>query len=256
MSVTPAQSNTARTGPPAMMPVPDVAGFSNTRPAPFAPTISCGMVLPSRGTWSIARRAASTAFRTASETSFAFPVATPTLPSPSPTATRALNENRRPPFTTFATRLMAMTFSLSSDSRSRRSRRGPRSLSAIALELQSAFARAVRHRLDASVIVIPGAVEHDPSDAERFGLLRRELAHRQRGAHFSRFLPDQSLGQVAHADQSPVLVVVHDLRVDVLERAKHHQPGPLRVAVDLLSDPKMPAVPPLGAPLRLMDRPH
>jgi hypothetical protein len=55
--------------------------------------------------------AASTALRTASETSLALPVAMPTLALPSPTATRALNENRRPPFTTLATRLMAMTFS-------------------------------------------------------------------------------------------------------------------------------------------------
>ena len=57
------------------------------------------------------RRAASTALRTASDTSFALPVAKPTLPCPSPTATSALNEKRRPPFTTLATRLIAITFS-------------------------------------------------------------------------------------------------------------------------------------------------
>ena len=38
-------------------------------------------------------------------------MAIPTLVLPSPTATSALNENRRPPLTTLATRLMAMTFS-------------------------------------------------------------------------------------------------------------------------------------------------
>ena len=38
----------------------------------------------------------------------------PTLPCPSPTATSALNEKRRPPFTTLATRLIAITFSTSS----------------------------------------------------------------------------------------------------------------------------------------------
>src|SRR6266571_4868571 len=57
------------------------------------------------------RRAASTALRTASLTSFALPVAMPTRPCPSPTATSALNPNRRPPFTTLATRLIEMTFS-------------------------------------------------------------------------------------------------------------------------------------------------
>jgi len=111
MSFTPQQPSTARTGPPAMTPVPDVAGLSSTRPAPCWPMISCGMVVPSRGTSTITRLAASTALRTASETSLALPVATPTRPSPLPTATRALNENRRPPFTTLATRLIAMTFS-------------------------------------------------------------------------------------------------------------------------------------------------
>ena len=60
------------------------------------------------------RRAPSTALRTASDTSFALPVAKPTLPCPSPTATSALKEKRRPPFTTLATRLIAMTFSTSS----------------------------------------------------------------------------------------------------------------------------------------------
>ena len=51
----------------------------------------------------------------------------PTLVLPSPTATSALNENRRPPLTTLATRLMAITFSTWSLwwSRSPRSRRGP-----------------------------------------------------------------------------------------------------------------------------------
>ena len=41
------------------------------------------------------------------------PVAMPTLPLPSPTATRALNEKRRPPLTTLATRLICTTRSSS-----------------------------------------------------------------------------------------------------------------------------------------------
>ena len=34
---TPTNSNTARTGPPAITPVPYAAGFKNTRPAPNFP---------------------------------------------------------------------------------------------------------------------------------------------------------------------------------------------------------------------------
>src|SRR5437867_8437160 len=90
--------------------------------------ISCGMVVPASGTSTMRRRAASTALRTASLTSFALPVAIPTRPCPSPTATSALKPKRRPPFTTFATRLMEMTFSTSpspSRCRSLESRRSP-----------------------------------------------------------------------------------------------------------------------------------
>ena len=44
----PAASMTARTGPPAIMPVPGAAGLSRTAPAPYLPTISWGMVVPFR----------------------------------------------------------------------------------------------------------------------------------------------------------------------------------------------------------------
>src|SRR5712692_7758959 len=129
MSRTPAHSSTARTGPPAITPVPDAAGLRSTRPAPWWPIISWGIVPPVSGISTIWRRAASTALRTASLTSFAFPVAIPTRPCPSPTATSALNPKRRPPFTTLATRLIEITFSTRpSPSRCRSppsSRRGP-----------------------------------------------------------------------------------------------------------------------------------
>ena len=39
ISCTPANSNTARTGPPAITPVPAEAGFNNTLPEPNSPTI-------------------------------------------------------------------------------------------------------------------------------------------------------------------------------------------------------------------------
>ena len=45
----PATSTTARTGPPAMTPVPSEAGFRRTRPAPNSPTTWYGMVLLMEG---------------------------------------------------------------------------------------------------------------------------------------------------------------------------------------------------------------
>src|SRR5256885_3442 len=72
-SLTPAHSSTARTGPPAMTPVPGLAGLSRTRPAPSSPITSWGMVEPTRGTTNIERFAISTPFWMAAGTSFALP---------------------------------------------------------------------------------------------------------------------------------------------------------------------------------------
>lgn len=114
MSRTPADSKTARTVFPAMIPVPGDAGLRST----FAPSkiesTSCGMVGPSRTTCDMACLAFSPPLRIASATSPAFPKPIPTLPFLSPTTTKALKLNRRPPLTTFAERLMNTTFSVSS----------------------------------------------------------------------------------------------------------------------------------------------
>src|SRR5581483_3437754 len=67
------------------------------------------MVFSTIGTVITFFRAASTALRIASGTSPALPIAKPTFPLRSPTTTNALNENRLPPLTTFATRLMRTT---------------------------------------------------------------------------------------------------------------------------------------------------
>src|SRR5213593_2663779 len=114
MSWTPTASSTGRTAPPAMTPVPGTAGLRNTRPAPKCPVISQGIVVSLSGTKIRSFLACSTAFRIASGTSWALPRPTPTWPRPSPTTTSAVNENRRPPLTTLATRLMETTRSFSS----------------------------------------------------------------------------------------------------------------------------------------------
>ena len=50
ISLMPAASRTARTLPPAMTPVPGMAGLSRTVAAPKLTVISWGMVLPLSGT--------------------------------------------------------------------------------------------------------------------------------------------------------------------------------------------------------------
>jgi hypothetical protein len=68
MSVMPMTSNTARIGPPAMMPVPLGAGIMITRDAPCSPTTSWCRVPFLSDTLNIERRASSIAFCTAEGT--------------------------------------------------------------------------------------------------------------------------------------------------------------------------------------------
>src|SRR6266550_4683840 len=249
MSRTPAHSSTARTGPPAITPVPDAAGLSSTRPAPCLPTISCGMVPPVSGTSDILRRAASTALRTASLTSFALPVAIPTWPCPSPTATSALKLKRRPPLTTLATRLMAMTFSTTPSRVLVAPGRRPS-------ELQSPFAGAVGHRLHAPVVLVTAAVEHDLHDALLLGLRRDELPQREAPRHLSLALHPDTLRAVRGARERHAPPIVHQLGVDVLRGAKHDQPRPLRRALHLLADAQVTAIAAVRRCLDLVDRSH
>ena len=69
----PAHSSTARTGPPAMTPVPGLAGFSSTTPADSSPCTVCGIVPAMRGTRKKAFFAASTPLAIAAGTSLALP---------------------------------------------------------------------------------------------------------------------------------------------------------------------------------------
>src|SRR5439155_3733464 len=69
----PASSSTARTPPPAITPVPSLAGRSNTRAASARPITSCVIVDPFRGTLKRFFFASSTAFEIASGTSRALP---------------------------------------------------------------------------------------------------------------------------------------------------------------------------------------
>src|SRR5689334_16228566 len=73
MSWMPAHSRTARTGPPAMTPVPGAAGRSMTTPAAFSPCTGCGIVPWMRGTLKKFFLASSTPLEIAAGTSFALP---------------------------------------------------------------------------------------------------------------------------------------------------------------------------------------
>src|SRR3954463_1296182 len=110
----PHDSTTARTAPPAMMPVPSGAGLSNTWPAPNRPSTGCGTVVPLSGTRISDFFAASIPFLIADGTSFALPTPNPTTPCPSPTTTSALKLRFLPPLTTLVTRLMLTTVSFRS----------------------------------------------------------------------------------------------------------------------------------------------
>src|ERR1700712_4851402 len=124
--------------------------------------------------------ASSVALRIASGTSRALPWPKPTRPFWSPTTIRAAKENRRPPFTVAATRLMCTSFSTMSLSPSSRPRPPPRcsSLRAIwcSLEIQAGFTRGIRQRLHPTVIKIAAAIEDHVLDAFFHGALGHERA--------------------------------------------------------------------------------
>src|SRR5215470_14772707 len=137
------------------------------------------------------RLACSVALRIASGTSRALPAPWPTRPLPSPTTTNAAKPNRRPPFTTLATRLMLTSFSTSSTSsrgrslsrsrsRSRRSVFGPLAI-ANPLEFQAALAGGIGQGLDPTMEHVGAAVEHHLLHADGDCPLGDQLADRLGG---------------------------------------------------------------------------
>src|SRR5438034_8472324 len=235
MSWTPAASRMGRTAPPAMTPVPGTAGFRKTRPAPKCPVISQGIVVSFSGTKIRSFLACSTALRIASGTSWALPRPTPTWPRPSPTTTSAVNENRRPPLTTLATRLMETTRSFNSSTLG--SIRA--SATQISLEDQAAGTCRIGESLDPSVIHVTSTIEDDLLDTPRLGALGEQRAHGLGGGDVTPrlVLPAELLAPAVRGSQRLGGVVVHDLRVDVVEAPEHGQARPRRRTVDLPPDP-------------------
>src|SRR5579863_6545552 len=101
-------------------------------------------------------------FLIAAGTSLALPVPKPTIFAPgSPTTTSAEKLRFLPPLTTLVTRLIDTTCSL----RFRLLASMRLAIVVDILELQSCFASRLGQRLDAAVIVIAAAIEHDRLDA-------------------------------------------------------------------------------------------
>src|SRR5262249_51590207 len=217
----PASSTTARTPPPAMTPVPSDAGLSSTSPAPNRPVTSNGMVPSTSGTSTMSFLAFSMPLRMASGTSFALPSPKPTRPALSPTTTSALKLKRRPPLTTFATRLMWTTFSFSSVPRSSTMRLGllgpDCAMSRLPSELEAALARAVRHCAHAAVIEEAIAVEHHARDALLLAAARSEQPDLLGRAHVGglRQLRPQLGGERRHRQERATGLVRDHLHVDV-----------------------------------------
>src|SRR4051812_6203088 len=241
----PADSTTARTAPPAMMPVPSGAGFRSTWPAPNRPNTGCGTVVPLSGTRISDFFADSIPFLIADGTSLALPTPKPTTPWPSPTTTSALKLRFLPPLTTFVTRLIDTTVSLiSSCDESTFSR--VRFISAT-LKLQTCFARGFGYRLDAPVIQEAVAIEHHALHAlldqplgdrlaDRLGALDVPALGGLRQCALHRRLDGRCRG-----DSRPGHVV-HHLDVHVRDAAEYGQAWTLLAALHPLANPVLDPV--------------
>src|SRR5258708_67858 len=222
--------------------------------------ISCGMVVPASGISTRRRRAASTALRPPPLTPVALPAAVPTRPLPAATATprppppppRHPRRPRRHCHHRPERRLGAPRV----PARPPRAPSPPVRPCRSSLELQSAFAGAVGHRLYAPVILIAAAVEHDLGDPLLLGLGREQASQSEALGRLALALDLEALGGVCGPDQCDAAPVVHDLRVDVLRGAEHDQPRPLRPARHFPPHPELPPLTPARLRPHLMNRLH
>src|SRR5919205_592181 len=104
------------------------------------------------------------------------------MPFSSPTTTSAVNENRRPPLTTLATRLISTTRSWRSRPELETERSGA-AMKSLSLESQAALAGALGEGLDAAVVLVAAAVEHRGVDAGGLGTLGEQAARVGRLLH-------------------------------------------------------------------------
>src|SRR5579859_1285755 len=156
----------------------------------------------------------------------------PTTSRSSPTTTSAVNENRRPPLTTLATRLISTTRSWRSSPAEETERsRAMGEVQVSGLELEAALAGALGQGLHSAVVLIAAAVEHRGLDAGRARTLGQHgsdalgLVHRRERAQLG-------LGPLRRG-QGPAGDVVDELGGDPAVGAKDGDAGTLGRAADL-----------------------
>src|SRR2546430_13630676 len=173
----------------------------------------------------------------------------PTWPRPSPTTTSAVNENRRPPLTALATRLMDTTRSVSSSTLGSIFASATHYL--LSLKSQSASAGRVGKRLHPPMVPVASAVEHHPVDPAGLGLLGEELADRLRRGNVAagRVLGPECLAAAVGGEERPPRVVVDELRIDMVEAPEHGEAGARRGAPPPTPQPpRAPGAPPPPPP--------
>src|SRR5919109_3618723 len=165
------------------------------------------------------------------------------VPFSSPTTTRAVNENRRPPLTTLATRLISTTRSCRSRPAGETERSGA-GMRAITLEGQPALAGAFGQGLDTAVIAVAAAVEDGGLDAGGLRALGDQRACARGLLH--RLEPAQlRLGPV-DGRQRAAGVVVDELGEDAAVGAEHRDARPLGRPAHLRADAAAAPEAPLG----------
>src|SRR5947209_5485643 len=150
--------------------------------------------------------------------------------------TSAANPNRRPPLTTFATRLMPTSFSVNSLSSRSRGWRSPsplrpsRCVRAIGplSEIEPALAGGVGQGFDPAVIEIGAAVEHNAFDPGRLGAFGEQLADRAGRPFVGAGLQIRLEAGIERRSRGERAAgqIVDDLRIDMARRAENRQPGP------------------------------
>src|SRR5215210_707408 len=164
------------------------------------------------------------------------------MPFSSPTTTSAVNEKRRPPLTTLATRLISTTRSWRSRPVLEMDRSGA-GIERVRLEDQAALAGALGERTHAPVVAVSASIEDRGLDAGGLGALREQLARALCLLHPGQRL-EVVLGPV-DGGQRAARRVVDELREDAAVGAEHGDPGPLGRAGDLRADAAA-ALEPLG----------
>src|SRR3954451_20711755 len=151
----------------------------------------------------------------------------------SPTTTRAVNEKRRPPLTTLATRLISTTRSWRSRPVADTDRSGA-AMKSSSLEAQPALAGSLGERAHAPVVLVAAAVEHRGLEPGGLRPVGQQLARAARLVE--RLEPPQVGLGPADGGQRAAGVVVDELGEDPAVGAEHGDARPLGGAAHLGAD--------------------